>query len=102
MFCACCGFPIPKGLEEKSTEYSGKGREGISNKTFIFTFTFCTECDARLNRNLASGEEGAFRRKFELSLFDKGLTKEQMDEELKKFDSKTFGGEPPEVFGHGR
>lgn len=91
MYCGYCGNVIPKEQEGNVTELVGRGTEVKTSKTFSFKFTLCSECNARIDSILEGGEEKALRREYEMELLDKLLTPAEVDEELKKFDTKTFG-----------
>jgi len=100
MYCGICGNIIPKELEGKRVELIGRGKEIATNKIFSFKITMCSECNEKIDTHLTGGEEKALRRKYEMELYDRMLTPAQVEEELKKFDSKTFGQrEEGAIFG---
>lgn len=100
MYCVFCGNPIPIHLEGERVQLIGKGREYKTKKEFGFTLTLCSECSYKIDKNLEEGEEGALRREFERSLWDDGLSQEEIALKVKDFSTKTFGKEGLEgVFG---
>jgi hypothetical protein len=93
MFCGMCGGVIEEF--QQGSLLKGAGVEYVNGdkskaKPFKYTIVLCVECTKKMNEILEGGEEGAQRRKKILELYDKGLTKEQIDVELAKHE---FGGD---------